>query len=91
MWKIIDEYKQIEYWKEYYYYREEKIKQIVIDKENRVRTIYPAYGVPALDNYKVKIAIKEIVRIEIKKRWCKIRKQFVRFVGSGMCIIKSFI
>lgn len=80
--KIIDEYKQIEYWKEYYYYREEKIKQIVIDKENRVRTIYPAYGVPALDNYKVKIAIKEIVRIEIKKKVVQNKKTICKICGK---------
>ena len=44
--------------------------------------LYPAYGVPALDNYKVKIAIKEIVRIEIKKKVVQNKKTICKICGK---------
>ena len=60
------EYKQLGYWKENYFYSDQQLKQMVMHKDNNIKTIYPLYGVSALDNYQIKLTIMETLRKEIK-------------------------
>lgn len=87
--KINDEYKQLEYWKENYFYSDDQLKQMVIHKDNIIKTIYPAYGVPALDNYQIKLTIIETLRKEIKANVVESKKTISEICGNwNICLQK---
>lgn len=90
--KTNDEYKQLGYWKENYFYSDDQLKQMVIHKDNIIKTIYPAYGVSALDNYQIKLTIMEILREEIKANVVENKNIISEVCGKwDICLQKFYI
>ena len=67
MEKNVNDYRKLDSWEERYIYNNDKLKQILVCKDNLRRTIYPQYGVKQLSNYEMKMKIMNCLRTEISK------------------------
>ena len=67
MEKNVNGYRKLDNWEERYVYNNDKLKQILLCKNNSKRTVYPQYGVKQLSNYEMKMKIMNCLRTEISK------------------------